>query len=65
MTKLLALAELVDARLETLRAALSVHTHPAGALTAPPGGGAVTGVTGAAATVGTLATVAAAKTRGV
>lgn len=65
VTKLLALAELVDARLETLRAALSAHTHPAGTLAAPPGGGAVTGATGAAATVGTLATVAAVKTRGV
>ena len=65
VTKLLALAELVDARLETLRSALSAHTHPAGTLAAPSGGGAVTGETGAAATVGTLATVAAAKTRGV
>ena len=65
VTKLLALAELVDARLETLRSALSGHTHAAGSLAAPPGGGAVTGATGGAGTIGTLASVAAAKTRGV
>lgn len=65
VTKLLALAELVDARLEALRSALSAHTHAAGALSAPPGGGTVTGTTGPAGSIGTLASVAATKTRGV
>ncbi len=67
VTKLLALAELVDARLETLRDAFNDHTHSAGeALIAPSGGGAVTGATGGpVSSVTSLASVGAAKTRGV
>lgn len=63
VTKLLALAELVDARLTTIRNAFNGHTHPAGTLAAP--NGAVTGATGGAAAMAALASVAAEKTRGV
>lgn len=55
-TKLLALAELVDARLSTLRTAINTHTHPATSGTTSP---TVDGQ------VAALASVAAAKTRGV
>ena len=55
-TKLLALAELVDARLSTLRTAINTHTHPATSGTTSP---TVDGQ------VAALDSVAAAKTRGV
>jgi len=62
VTKLLAIAEFVDARLATIRDAFNGHTHPAGTLAAP--NGAVTGATGGAADMAELASVAAEKTRG-
>lgn len=53
VTKLLALAELVDARLESLRSAFNAHTHTeTGGTTAPP------------TPVGALASVAGTKARG-
>lgn len=55
-TKLLALAELVDARLSALRTAINTHTHPATSGTTSPT---------ADGQVAALDSVAAAKTRGV
>lgn len=63
VTKLLALAELVDDRLAAIRTAFNGHTHAAGTLAAP--NGAVTGTTGGASNIGALASVAAQRTRGV
>lgn len=53
----------VDERLETLRSPLSGHTHAAGSLAAPIG--VDTGETGPAGSISALASVAAAKARGV
>jgi hypothetical protein len=60
----LALAAETNQNLETLRADLSGHTHGPGSFTTPSaggGGGAVTGVSGAAASISTLPTVASTK----
>lgn len=44
----IALATRVESELAAIQTALDSHTHPAGALVAPPLGGPVTGMTGAA-----------------
>ncbi len=65
VTKLLALAELVDARLETLRSAFNAHTHILAGTTAAAGAPLAGTASAVASPVASLATVAAAKTRGV
>jgi len=62
-SQFIALANLVNDRLETLRSAISAHTHAGGSLNAPPGGGTVTGTTGPASTVAALDSVAATKAK--
>jgi len=48
-THRVALAELVRAELDAIAGAFGSHTHPAGALVAPGGGGPVTGASGPSA----------------
>lgn len=65
-TKALGIAELIDARLETLRAAFNAHTHTVAASGPVTGGSAsVTGTAAAPTSVGQLASVAALKVKGV
>ena len=64
VTKLLALAELVDARLSTIRDAFNGHTHTVTG-TANLMSGTVTGAAAAPSAMPVLASVAATKTRGV
>lgn len=64
VTKLLALAELVDARLSTIRDAFNGHTHTVTG-TANLTSGTVTGAAAAPSAMPVLASVAATKTRGV
>lgn len=58
-----AIASLVDDRLSKLKTAFDGHVHAAGTLSAPVGGGSVTGATGGASSSPALATVAATKVK--